>query len=121
KHRRNEHKGDGGGGVLLEQVVEDLKSGEKPVRCLYENHFVGNLGLPRFFQCAYAYLVALDLGMVLRAQGRELLLELGQKLGLLSPDRARAAYPGASVPCGLPLDLLKRVVSLAFLLRYSRC
>jgi len=32
KHRRNEPKGDGGGGVLLEQGVEDLKAGEKPVR-----------------------------------------------------------------------------------------
>jgi hypothetical protein len=82
---------------------------------------VGNLGLPRFFQCAYACLVVLDLGIVLGAKVMELLVELGQKLGLLSPDRTRAAYPGASVACGLTLDLLKRVVSLAFLPRYGCC
>ena len=51
----------------------------------------------------------------------EALVELGKKRGLLSPDRARAACPGASVPCGLTLDLLERLVSLAFLPRYGLC
>ncbi len=51
----------------------------------------------------------------------ELLIELGKKPGLLSPDRARAAYPCSSVPCCLTLDLLERVVSLTFLPRYGRC
>ena len=34
KHRRNKHKGDGGGGLLLDQVVEDSQSGEQTVRFL---------------------------------------------------------------------------------------
>jgi len=32
KHRCNEPKGDGGGGLLLEQIVEDLEAGEETVR-----------------------------------------------------------------------------------------